>query len=107
MPPAKLCRLAEQLPGLSTTIPLKRVYEFTKRRNIMKESTKELKGRVGEVVSRNISGKKTDWERSGLGTVPEKSRTHGDTLVNPNAKTSDHTPTLTAFESNSGHDPRV
>jgi hypothetical protein len=66
-----------------------------------------LKGKVGTAVARNISGKKTDWERSGLGTVPEKSRTHGDTLILDNSKQSNHTPGLTDFERNSGHDPRV
>jgi hypothetical protein len=72
----------------------------------MKESTKELKGRVGEVITRNIS-KKSDWERGTLGTRPEKSRTHGDTLILENSKQSNHTPGLTEFEQNSGHDPRI
>jgi hypothetical protein len=65
----------------------------------------DLKGKVGTVVTRNIS-KREGWEKGTLGTRPEKSRTHGDTLVNEKSKQSDHTPTLTAFESNSGHDPR-
>jgi hypothetical protein len=66
----------------------------------------DLKGKVGTVAARNIS-KREGWEKGTEGTRPEKSRTHGDTLINENAKASDHTPTLSAFESNSGHDPRV
>jgi len=66
---------------------------------------KDLVGKVGTSVARNIS-KREGWEKGSDGTPAEKSRTHGNTLINDKAKTSDHTPTLTAFESNSGHDPR-
>lgn len=69
----------------------------------MKEN---LKGKVGTSTARNIS-KREGWEKGTEGTRPEKSRTHGDTLISDKAKVSDHTPTLTAFESNSGHDPRI
>ena len=72
----------------------------------MKESTKQLKGRVGEVVTRNIS-RKEGWERGTEGTPAEKSKTHGDTLILERSKQSDHVPALTNFEKNSGHDPRV
>ncbi len=67
---------------------------------------KDLKGKVGTSVARNIS-KREGWEKGSDGTPAEKSRTHGDTLINPKSKQSDHTPTLADFEANSGHDPRV
>src|SRR5882762_9436553 len=100
MPAAKLFRLAEQLQASRTTIPRKPKYtKFIKGKNEMK---KDLKGKVGTSVARNIS-KREGWEKGSDGTPAEKSRTHGNTLINDKAKTSDQTPTLTAFEANSGH----
>ena len=62
---------------------------------------KDLEGKVGTAVARNIS-QREGWERDGLGTRPEKSRTHGNTLINPKSKQSDHTPALTDFEKRGG-----
>ncbi len=61
----------------------------------------DLKGKVGTSVARNIS-KREGWENGTLGTRPEQSRTHGDTLINEKSKQSDHTPGLTDFEKRGG-----
>ena len=63
---------------------------------------KDLEGKVGTAVARNIS-QREGWERDGLGTRPEKSRTHGKTLVHEHSKQSNHEiGGLTDFEKRGG-----
>jgi hypothetical protein len=69
------------------------------------KSKKNLEGVVGVSVAKNIS-RREGWEKGSDGTPAEKSRTHGNTLINESTKVSDHTPGLKDFEKNSGHDPR-
>ena len=73
----------------------------------MKSTKKSLEGKVGTVVTRNIS-KREGWERGTEGTRPENSKTHGTTLVYDHSRQSDHAiRELTKFEQASGHDPRI
>jgi hypothetical protein len=61
-----------------------------------------LKGKVGTSVARNIS-KHEGWEKGSEGTRPEKSRTHGTTLVHEHSKQSNHEICgLTDFETRGG-----
>ena len=68
----------------------------------------DLKGKVGTVVTRNIS-KREGWEKGTLGTRPEKSKTHGTTLVHEHSRQSDASVReLTEWEKSGGQiDPRV
>jgi hypothetical protein len=69
----------------------------------MKKSTKKsLVGVVGTATARSLSGR-TDFEAGTEGTRPEKSRTHGNTLVHDHSRQSDHSiRDLTKWETHSG-----
>src|SRR6267378_1142721 len=103
MPAAKSFRQPVKLPAQVLSIRIQRRHN-EKEKN-MKSKKQSLEGKVGTATARNIS-QREGWERGTEGTPAEKSRTHGNTLINESTKVSDHTPGLTDFEKNSGHDPR-
>ena len=69
----------------------------------MKKNTKKsLEGVVGVSLAKNLS-RREGWERSGFGTRPEKSKTHGTTLIHEHSRQSDHSiRDLTQWEKHSG-----
>jgi hypothetical protein len=69
----------------------------------MKKNTKKsLEGKVGTATARNLSHRE-GWEKDGLGTRPEKSRSHGETLIHDHSRQSDHSiRDLTEWEKSGG-----
>ena len=75
----------------------------------MKKSTKKpLEGKVGTSTAKSLS-RREGFEQGTEGTHPDKSRTHGNTLVHEHSRQSDHSiRELTAWEKSGGQiDPRV
>ena len=74
----------------------------------MKSTKKSLEGVVGTATAKSLS-RREGFEKGGLGTRPERSKTHGTTLVHEHSRQSDASVReLTEWEKSGGQiDPRV